>query len=124
MSNIAKRLALALCLLAGVPGAGLCASVAGVQTVRNVAAFEDGNRLLSQCTDTAAEGACLNYIAGIADAMSSHGALFRAKACVPDVVQIYQLRDVVVGFLRDHPELRQQVGAQLVAAAFQLSYPC
>jgi hypothetical protein len=123
MSNLVKRLALGLCLLAGASGAGLCASIAGYQG-RHVAAFEDGERLFGQCTDAVSEGACLNYIAGIADAMTNRNPIYRAKACVPDNVQIYQLRDVVVGFLRDHPEIRQQVGAQLVASAFQQSFPC
>jgi hypothetical protein len=52
------------------------------------------------------------------------GPLFGFKACLPVNSSLEQSRDVVVRFLRAHPELRHLVAVSLVARALAEAFPC
>ncbi|MGH1594107.1 Rap1a/Tai family immunity protein [Yersinia proxima] len=58
------------------------------------------------------------YLSGIYDA--TNGVIFCPKAGT----SIAQISDVVLKYLRDNPEIRNQYASDLVMDAFALSFPC
>lgn len=92
-------------------------------------AFFSGNNLLELCNDPSMEGACLEYVAGVADVLSilveDGSSLNGFRPCVPVAgVKVSQLSDIVVRYLRTHPEERHLTAASLVAKALSLAFPC
>ena len=104
------------------------------------AEFVTGNQLYRWCTGAATDYdrrtqdfLCLAYIQGAHDGLET-GALhvtYQANldeayriVCVPNRVEAGQLREIVVGHLRDKPEDRNLSAAILVYAALAKSYPC
>jgi hypothetical protein len=88
------------------------------------ARFFDGNMLLSMCEDTndvAAQGACNGYVAATSDAFTL--ADTKTTICLPDVT-LKQEKDVVVKFLRDHPEHRHEGASKLIYLALESAFPC
>jgi hypothetical protein len=86
------------------------------------AAFETGNRLLGYCTTSApgpAEMVCLGYVEGVADDMEA-----KRMICLPAHVTTGQLEDIVVRYLREHPESRHLVASELIAGALLETFPC
>jgi hypothetical protein len=85
------------------------------------AVFEDGNTLYTRCTAQSANvfnfTLCRGYMVGIYDAMTI-GPVAGVTACFPSGVTPDQQRDVVVKYLREHPEIRTYTAAGLVASAF------
>ena len=69
-----------------------------------------GNTLLEACEskDEFQQAFCLGYIAGASDVDGMDGATFpeRRRSCVAESVTNGQVRDVVVKYLREHPEER------------------
>jgi hypothetical protein len=45
------------------------------------------------------------------------------KACIPNA-DMNQIVDVFKGYMRDHPEKRQLLAADLAAEAFSAAFPC
>lgn len=84
------------------------------------AEFFLGNTLLARCEsfETVETMDCLGYITGAADA-----AQWRSY-CPPDGINRGQIRDVVVAFLRQNPDIRHQTADLLVAAALRRVWPC
>jgi hypothetical protein len=81
----------------------------------------DGNTLLKKCEDSSPEtqNFCLGYIMGAADT------LWTARlACPESGVKYPQVRDVVLKFLRDHPEKRHHSADSQVSLALAESFPC
>ncbi len=77
-----------------------------------------GNDLYNMCD--AQSVACAGYVAGMADAFVRDGTL-----CLPQSnVTTKQLADVVMAYLRDHPETRGYSAASLGHAAFSSTFPC
>ena len=58
------------------------------------------------------------YVSGIYDA--TNGAIFCPRAGT----SIAQISDVVLKYLKDNPEIRNQNASDLVMDAFELSFPC
>jgi hypothetical protein len=88
----------------------------------------DGNKLLELCK--AGSSACLNYINGAADTLtlftwSTVLMSFRLPfvACIPQVTT-REIVDVTMRYLQDHPEMRHENGANLVAYALTQAFPC
>lgn len=80
--------------------------------------YFDGNKVWEWCRND--NRAILSgYVAGVYDTVRS-GDLF----CVPDNATAGQISDVVCKWLRDNPAHRHHVGADVVALAFALEYPC
>jgi Ssp1 endopeptidase immunity protein Rap1a len=96
--------------------AGLLWSVS-VSSQESIGVFS-GNDLYNICN--AQSVACAGYVAGMADAFSRDGTL-----CLPQKrVTTRQLADLVMAYLRDHPETRSFSAASLGHAAFNLAFPC
>ena len=71
-------------------------------------------------------GACLTYIIGVSDEIDTLvqlGALSQ-PVCPPPKVTAAQERDIVVRFLEQTPEARNQSAASLTMAAPQNAFPC
>jgi Rap1a immunity proteins len=82
-----------------------------------------GNKLLEICQDDAAQ--CVRYIQGVTDGqLAAITATSRDVAyCIPHESTAVQVKDVVVRFLTDHPELRHRPAAMLVANALANAWP-
>jgi hypothetical protein len=70
-------------------------------------------------TDGTELGYCAGYVAGIADALVRTG-----HACVPAEVTVQQAVDVVMTYLRNHPEQRQYPAWYVGRTALGLRFPC
>ena len=80
--------------------------------------FFSGNDLYDNCT--AQSVACPAYVAGMADALVHDGTV-----CLPqNNVSTKQLVDVVMAYLRAHPERRIYSAASIGDAAFTQAFPC
>jgi hypothetical protein len=91
----------------------------------DAAFFKDGNKLFDNCEvalDASGKGlefvgVCEGYILGAFDA--------RADAfCLPAGVNATKLVDVVRLYLREHPEKRYLLAADLVSTAVKQKFPC
>jgi hypothetical protein len=91
------------------------ASVSAQATV----VFDTGNELLSTCDDPKGRPYCLGTAAGFSDMLQTMG-----KTCADKTVTRGQAADVVIGFLRNHPELRNKTAASLARAALTEAFPC
>ena len=84
--------------------------------------FYSGNDLYAKCT--AAEGSlervyCIGIMAGLADAFETGG-----TTCLPKNASVGQVMDVVVIYLRDHPQSRHFTMASEAARALNSAFPC
>lgn len=89
--------------------------------------FMDGNKLYDLCTAQGhpmLEGACSGYIMGVADDLAGINDVMPTAACLPENVTTEQAHDIVVGFLRDHPEKRHFTAEYLVGIALNGAFPC
>lgn len=84
-------------------------------------AFADGNRIYNSCggTDGMELSYCAGYVAAMSDALVATG-----HACMPADVTVQQAVDVVMKYLRDHPEQRQYPAWYLGRTALSLRFPC
>ena len=84
-------------------------------------AFADGNRIYNSCggTDGMELSYCAGYVAAMSDALVATG-----HACMPADVTVQQAVDVVMKYLRDHPEQRQYSAWYLGRTALSLRFPC
>jgi tripartite-type tricarboxylate transporter receptor subunit TctC len=78
--------------------------------------FFSGNDLYDKCT--AESLVCAAYVAGMADALVHDGTV-----CLPQV-STRQLVDVVMAYLRAHPESRIYSAASIGDVAFTQAFPC
>jgi hypothetical protein len=92
-----------------------------------VASLYSGNTLLQLC-QSHPQGPnpvfCMGYIAGIADALGTGSSIAGWRACFPHNGTVGRVRDIAVGFLTAHPEVRHLTAASLVAEALQGAFPC
>ena len=88
---------------------------------RTTGAFGTGNMLYETCGahDIGNEKYCLAYAVGATDAFAWDG-----KVCPPRQVTEQQVRDIVVGYLRDHPELRHYSAPSIASRALEEAFPC
>jgi len=96
----------------------LAAGTAQAQRVSNV----KGVTLLKACTGPSTT-ACDAYVDGFGDAIEAEGK-DHALACIPIAVTGTELRDVLVKFLKDHPEDQHLKASSLATRAFSEAYPC
>jgi hypothetical protein len=96
----------------------LATSTAQAQRVSNV----KGTTLLKACTGANAT-ACDAYVDGFSDAIVA-GGKDHALACIPKSSTGTELRDVLVKFLKDHPEDQNLKATTLATRAFAKAYPC
>jgi hypothetical protein len=84
--------------------------------------FLTGNDLLAACsapTGTFPVGQCLGYIQGVVDAAS-----VSQRLCLPHTVNAGQMRDIVVAYLRQHPENRHLAASNFVEIAMGQFFAC
>jgi hypothetical protein len=96
----------------------LATGTAHAQRVSNV----KGTTLMKACTASSVT-ACDAYVDGFADAISA-GGKEHALACIPIAATGTELRDVLVKFLKDHPEDQHLKASSLATRAFAKAYPC
>ena len=92
-------------------------------------AFRDGNHLLRDCSrpDTIEFAFCLGYVDAITDVLEAGNSVNGYRACVPvgpGGVEAFQLKDIVVQYLRRNPSPRHLGAAGLVAGAISEAFPC
>ena len=101
------------------------------------AAYISGNQLLEMCSadlqDTAnanrymEAGGCRGYITGTVDIYETFdewNALKYRYWCVPDAVDLGQLRAVVLEYLKENPETLHQSASALIVLAYTKAFPC
>jgi hypothetical protein len=89
--------------------------------LRPATIFITGNALLDLCNNDAAALFCLGYVAGVVDDMTmARGA---EQTCLPADVTGSQLKDVVLNYIRSHPENRHYPAPLLVLSAFEDAFP-
>ena len=93
--------------------------------------YQTGNTLFEECQNLVSDrpdksfflsGTCGGYIVGVQDALEGSG-----RFCVPQGpggVNNKQMVDLVMIYLRDHPEIRHLPAAGLVTAALKRKFPC
>jgi hypothetical protein len=83
--------------------------------------FLTANDLYAHCTvpESAERLYCTGIIVGLADAFEHDGTM-----CPPDGASVSQVVDVVVQYLRDHPEKRHYAIANEAALALKQAFPC
>ena len=109
-------------LMALVVVAGLLWPISGFsQNLIPYRSFADGNALYELCSSPGAtdQSYCAGYLGGISDSLSSSQHL-----CVSTEVSLRQLKDVVLKYLRDHPEQRGQAAFSVGREALTLAFPC
>jgi len=94
-----------------------------------VSGFMTGNELYALCTATSGvtvwqdKARCSGYIVGVTDLMELDRHWLGAKKdCLRPDVQAGQLTDVAVQALRNHPESRDSLAADLVLVAITTAF--
>lgn len=92
-----------------------------------------GNELYWWCT-APRKGFCLGYIIGLSEMYTIVELVMRGQEyrfgppvepyCRPDGTTNQQLADVVIVYLRDHPERRHQPALVLALDALAIAFPC
>ncbi len=87
------------------------------------AQFYSGNKLHEVCYATdetrILAAACVGYITGAVDFL-----VWRKRACLPNTLSMAHLTSVVMTHLNEHPEKRQLIAAEIVAAFATNAWPC
>jgi hypothetical protein len=96
----------------------LLATAAHAQSVSKV----KGVTLMKACTG-ASTTVCDAYVDGIRDTIEAEGKA-AALACIPVATTGNELRDVLVHYLKNHPEDEHVDAANIFPKAFSKAYPC
>jgi hypothetical protein len=99
-------------------GCLLAAGAAHAQSVSKV----KGVTLMKACTGPSTT-VCDAYVDGFRDAIEAEGKA-AAIACIPQPATGTELRDVLVHYLKNHPEDQHVDGANIVPKALAKAYPC
>ena len=84
--------------------------------------FKNGTQLYQACTaasDSQNVSFCIGYVMGVSDSLQG-----LHLTCSRKEVTGRQVIDLVVSYLRDHPDARQYVAAQEVTLALVKAFPC
>jgi hypothetical protein len=105
-----------------VLAAGLLWPVSSFSQDRVSQSFETGYQFYEDCN--AALGSpqnifCMGYVMGVSDSLDSQKLM-----CVPQEDSAAQEMSVIVNFLRDHPEERQDTAYSVVKLALMEAFPC
>jgi len=85
-------------------------------------AFQTGNELFDVCNVRADDQRhlfCVGYVAGESDALNSQGTI-----CTPKDVTVHETVDVILNYLRQHPEQRHMAAPALTGSALVQAFPC
>lgn len=124
--------ALILLLLGGSTSAQIAHSVPPGTSESGT--FNTGNTLLRHCQGNGVDqDYCIGYIVGVVDLIGAlqgssdkDGANFWKyhAVCLPSHVEAGQIKDVVVKYLVEHPEHRDQPAAQLIIITLIATWGC
>ncbi len=83
--------------------------------------LQNGNDLLRICqsADIFDRGVCGGFVTAAGQVVQIAG-----KGCFADGVTLEQSRDVVVKYLKDHPEARHEAAVSLASRALTHAFPC
>jgi Rap1a immunity proteins len=89
--------------------------------------FQSGNDLLQKCADPSPHEVggvyedirCMDIVAAYADSFT-----MAAMLCKPKIATLRQVADVVVNYLREHPEKRHFTAVSLALTALTAAFPC
>ena len=118
----------ALCL-----AAALLACLGAALISVEVRAGQTGREFLELCSDGGAwtEGYCTGYVAGAGELVDGllleedlKSALDGKAFCPPDGLRKGQVRDLVLAYLRERPEIRDKHIASITWAALIDAFPC
>jgi hypothetical protein len=94
--------------------------------------FMNGNKLLALCQAEGNRGdldeiLCLGYVQGIADGYEAMSRVAKAlggdaAGCIRHVIEVRQVRDVIVRHLQEHPEQRHYPAASLSIIAITKAF--
>lgn len=94
----------------------------------------DGNTLMGWCNTNINQervgdfamkgGGCFGYLTAIANLQMSGAAVGGRRACIIPNANMNQVVDVFKAYLKDHPERRHLLAANLAAEAFSQAFPC
>lgn len=109
--------------------------VLGLSSTGKAASFESGNKLLEKCKgeNNIDFGICVGYITAVSDeiafeekryAVVNGKPIAMLRACVRNGVTAGQLRDIVVKYLTEHPEIRDYSAEGPVGVALASAFPC
>jgi hypothetical protein len=96
-------------------------------------AFVNGNYLFDAChvdenSNSSQWTTCSAYIAGVIDGLtltkSADGLALINNVCRPNDTVLKQSMDVVLTYLRAHPEARHYSASSLIATALKQAFPC
>lgn len=99
----------------------LVLAVALLWPVSVLSEFATGNFLFERCVNDNDKVGCAAYVEGVTD-----GFTYDRTICVPSDVNITvrQVVDVVVNYLRAHPEQRHYSAPSLAHEALMQAFPC
>jgi len=87
-----------------------------------------GNKLLEACESKGEfdQEFCHGYITGVSDMEGINTAAHpeQRRSCIPEDVTNGQIKDVVLKYLRDHPEDRHLLAAILIVEAVSKAFSC
>ena len=96
----------------------------------NAGAFKSGHTFMQKCSSPKAQdwGVCLGYVQGVADSLENIKqwgvVLEQGYACFPEQVKGEKLRDAIVMYMVDNPNLLPYSAAGTSIKALVLAYPC
>lgn len=123
-------------IASAVLAASLAIAVPGSAEEDTDVNLQPGNALLDHCLDEAYDeksmfnqGFCAGFIVGASDqtqALKLGGVpiLQPFDFCLPGLIPVQQLQDIVVKALQRAPEVRHHPAALIVNAAFANAFPC
>lgn len=89
--------------------------------------WQSGNGMLELCTDNidSDTGLCLGRINGLDAGLAFSKMKGSASlVCIPSDVTMSRRRDVLVAYLKEHPDRRQIFWGTLALAAWSSAWPC
>jgi hypothetical protein len=87
-----------------------------------VQSFENGNVLYQECTaadSTPQNVFCTGYVTAVSDSLESQRLI-----CTPKHATAGQAIDIIVNYLRNHPEDRHLAAYSLAKLALMAAFPC
>jgi len=67
---------------------------------------------------------CLGYVGGFRDALDVRDDTTSPVICIPQSIKVGQIKDVVSGYLRRRPEIRDQDVSIVMILALRDAFPC
>ncbi len=83
------------------------------------AAVYDGNEILYSCEQGHLR--CIYYLAGVQDVWND---LDSKKFCMPESVNLTELKEVFVKYAKENPEKLYLAASSVTMNAFNKAYPC